>query len=125
MNLKDATDNIPKFSLAGQEYDAKCVSVYDGDTCHVVFNYNGQLTKWSLRLKGINCAEIKSKDPKAIAARDFLRSLILDKIVKIKIDGFDKYGRLVGLIISDNININKLMIDEGHAISFMHEYNEL
>lgn len=125
MNLKDATDNIPKFSLAGQEYDAKCVSVYDGDTCHVVFNYNGQLTKWSLRLKGINCAEIKSKDPKAIAARDFLRSLILDKIVKIKIDGFDKYGRLVGLIISDNININKLMIDEGHAISFMHKYNEL
>lgn len=133
LDLSKATDDIPKFSLAGHEYEAKCVSVYDGDTCHIVFEYNGALTKWTLRLLGINSPEIKDKDPeivkKAVESRDFLRSIILDKIIKVKIEGFEKYGRLLGTITVKQgkkyVNVNKLMIDKGYAISFMHDYNDL
>lgn len=133
MSLEDATDDVPKFSLAGHEYQAKCVAVYDGDTCHIVFVYNGVLTKWSLRLMGINTPEIKDKDPetvkKAIDSRDFLKSLILNKIITVKINGFEKFGRLLGTLYlkqgDKEININKLMIDRGYAVSFMQDYDSL
>ena len=129
MSLEDATDDVPKFSLAGHEYQAKCVAVYDGDTCRIVFVYNGVLIKWSLRLIGINTPEIKDKDPetvkKAIDSREFLKSLILNKIITVKINGFEKFGRLLGTVYlkqdDKDININKLMIDRGYAVSFMQD----
>jgi endonuclease YncB( thermonuclease family) len=63
-----------------------------------------------------NSVEIKSKNPeekaKAIEARDYLRSLILDKIVEIEISNIDKYGRLLGVVCCNGRNINNLMLEK-------------
>jgi endonuclease YncB( thermonuclease family) len=88
-----------KFSLNGKIFLAKCVKCYDADTIHVVFHIFNQFSRFTCRLFGIDTAEIKSKDELekkyAITARDYLRNLILDKLIIIKCGEFDKYGRLL------------------------------
>jgi len=65
-------------------YKARVVRVYDGDTIHVDIDLG--LSTWikkeKLRLARINAPEIRgSQRPAGLAARDFLRNLILDKEV--------------------------------------------
>jgi endonuclease YncB( thermonuclease family) len=78
---------------------AKCVKVYDGDTIHVIFEYKGEMKKFKCRCIGYNCAEIKTKNVeeknKAILCKNFVSDNILNKIIKINIGEFDKYGRIL------------------------------
>jgi endonuclease YncB( thermonuclease family) len=114
--------DVRKFSLEGLEFDARVASVYDGDTITVVFKMkvDSEYCKWNCRLNGIDTAELKTGNHKeeAIKARDFLREKILDKVVRIKCGDFDKYGRLLVQVFQDNIDINALMIDSGHAKAY-------
>ncbi len=104
--LKNASD-ISKFSFKDIQVWAKCVKVYDGDTVHLIFETSiTPLRLFSCRLLGCNSAEIKSKDKteKELAhkAKDYLSDLILGKILWIKLDNFDKYGRcLVDIYLDD------------------------
>jgi micrococcal nuclease len=111
--------NTKKFCITGR-YQAKILKVYDGDTITIALcPFQTDIWKFNVRLLGYNSAEIKSKNPdekaKALQARDFLQSLILNKIVEIDITGGDKYGRLLGVIGCDGKNINELMIQKGHG----------
>lgn len=112
-------DDVQKFSLKDMIFDAKVVKVYDGDTITVIFHFNGRFYKWNCRLERIDTPEIKSKHiaekNSAKHARDFLSDRILNKIVKIKCNMFDKYGRLLIELFMDNVNMNDLMISEGYA----------
>lgn len=98
---------------------AKIISVYDGDTVTAVFKYNGIYSSFKIRLLGINTPEIRNsnlnKKRKAIEARDYLRYLILNKVVVLECKGRGKYGRILGNIFYNNIDINEKMITEGHA----------
>ena len=97
--LLQQTVKTPMFSLKGHQYLAKCVKCYDADTIHVVIKFNNQYSRFCCRLLGIDTAEIRTKnlDEKAHAkkARDYLREIILDKLVTIQCQDFDKYGRLL------------------------------
>ena len=120
--LKNCTDSVKPFSLEGHEKIAKCTKCYDADTVHMVFDFDNRLTRWNCRLSGIDSAEIKSKDEEekefAIKSRDFLKEKILEKIVKIKCDKFDKYGRLLITIFCEDVNINELLLKEGYAYKY-------
>ena len=75
-------------------------------------------------MMGIDTPEIKTKNTYekqlAVKARDFLRELILDKIVVIECLDFDKYGRLLGnLYIEGNeMSISNMMIEKGFAKAY-------
>ena len=80
--------------------------------------------KVKLRLIGIDTPEIKPKKDitnrdehiiKAKLARDFLSNQILNKIIYVEIVENDKYGRPLGNIYQNNINLNNLMIEKGFA----------
>ena len=120
--LQNSTDKTPIFTLDSKEFNAKCTKCYDADTVHLVFLYNGQLSRWTCRLEGIDSAEIKSNDEQerefAIKSRDYLKGLILDKIVTIKCGKFDKYGRLLVTINLDELNINNHLVKNGYAYSY-------
>lgn len=111
--------NIRVFSLDGMTFDAKVVDVYDGDTATLVFKFYDYY-KWKCRLDGIDTPELKTGNNKedAVKARNYLRSIILNKIVKISCGTFDKYGRLLVRIVHDDIDINNLMITHGYAKSY-------
>jgi len=67
---------------------------------------------------------MRTKDPlekeKAVAARDFLSGHILGKIVKVCIQGEDKYGRLLAEIFDENgdVNYSDLMLENEHAYKY-------
>lgn len=98
-------------------YKAKVIKVYDGDTItvDVDLGFKIVLRKIKLRLLGINCPEIKSKDPKerkkAIEARDFVKGLILGKEVIIHTTRTGKYGRWLAYVyLLDGTCLNKLLL---------------
>lgn len=121
--LATYTCETKKFSLNGHKTYAKCVHVYDGDTMHAIFKLpnTNEFYKWDVRLNGIDTPEMKSKNnaekEKAVEARDFLASKILDKIIVLECLYFDKYGRLLANIYLDDVNnsVNQMMIDNGFA----------
>ena len=111
--------NIQIFSLKDRSFQAKVVSVYDGDTITAVFKLFDLYYKWQCRLDGIDTPEIKSKNPDekklAVAARDFLREKLLDHVVTLKCDDFDKYGRLLVQVYLKDENLNSTLIDQNFA----------
>jgi endonuclease YncB( thermonuclease family) len=121
--------NTPYFSLDGNEYKCKCISVYDGDTITVAFKpFDGMgFYKFRVRLSEIDTPEMRTKDIKekefATEVRDFLRELISDKIIKIKCRGFDKYGRLLAYVYTLNDDaemipensVNYLLVEKNYA----------
>lgn len=56
-------------------------------------------------------------------ARDQLKNKILNRYVEIKIKGKDKYGRAVAVIYLDGMDVNKWMLENGHAFLY-EEYND-
>ena len=121
LNCVDCS-KVKKFSLKDLKTQAKVVSVYDGDTITLVFEFANQYYKWNCRLDGIDTPEMKSKNNEekalAIKARDYLREQILGKIVDIECGDFDKYGRLLIKLIYENQCMNELMISQGHAKAY-------
>jgi len=130
--LKNCDKKIKKFSLEGQTKLCKVVSVYDGDTCNVVFDNNGVINRWNVRMNGYDTPEMRpskklpNRDEikqKAILSRDFLKSLIFnnEQLVYLKCGKFDKYGRLLGDIYineDDKDSVNSLMIKSGHGYEY-------
>ena len=92
-------ENTEYMSLENNEYTAKIVYIYDGDTMHVVFKEFGKYFRWNCRISGIDTPELRTRNVKekelGYKVRDVLRKNLMDKIVKIKCGEFDKYGRLL------------------------------
>jgi endonuclease YncB( thermonuclease family) len=108
-------------------FDAKCSSVYDGDTITLYFEYyKGLFVKAKCRLVNIDCAEIKSKDNNekefAIKTREIIKEMILDKHVKIRATVLDKFGRLLITVYTKELgekSLNDWIVENGYG----YEYN--
>jgi micrococcal nuclease len=113
------------------EYDfteAKVIKVYDGDTFTIAAYYDNAFRKFSVRLYGVDCPEMRGphKD-RAILARDFVTDLILNKVVTInvynnkKINGkkmVEKFGRLLADIWVGEKLLSQLLYENGHAVKY-------
>jgi micrococcal nuclease len=110
----------------------KVIKVYDGDTVTIATPlFNGSESayidtyRFNLRLLGINAPEIKTTDKQerelAIEAKNFLFSLVMDKIVRLENVSIEKYGRvLCDVFIHDsNLHVNKAMVENGFAVPYM------
>ena len=86
-------------------------SCYDGDTCTTI---DGE----KIRLACIDTPEIKGKkaDPiPAKEARDFLNNLLSNKKVSIRRVTKDRYGRTVGELFINGINVQELIVQKGYG----------
>lgn len=105
--LKADKKDFKQFDLNGRTLICRVLSVHDADTVNIGWLENGELVKTSCRLVGIDSPEITSKVAKekalAFKGRDWFRSQVLDKIVRVECDGMDKYGRLLGVVFADAI----------------------
>ena len=89
----------------------KIKNCYDGDTCTTS---QGE----KIRLACIDTPEIRGKrsDPiPAKAARDYLNNLVKGKEVNIRRVTEDRYGRTVGELTIDGMNLQQNLVNEGHA----------
>ena len=84
---------------------------YDGDTCTTL---NGE----KIRLACIDTPELKgwNADPiPAKEARDFVNKLVANEKVSIKRITNDKYGRTVGELFKNEVNIQELIVEKGYG----------
>ena len=135
IDYKDTIPFIPPIKYG------KVIKVYDGDTLTIAAKlpFDGSpIYRFSVRLAGIDSAEIRggtaNETKIAKDARDALHKLIFGKIVELRGNGKEKYGRLLadlyyndgcnGGYVGDSncknniIHINQWMIDNGYAVSY-------
>ena len=98
----------------------------DGDTVDVTLDlgfdilYNNRI-----RLHGIDAPESRTSDQeekvRGLAAKDRVKELCpVGSTVTIKTvkDGRGKFGRILGEIYVGDVNVNKQLIKEGHAVEY-------
>lgn len=92
---------------------SRVISVTDGDTIDLL--YDGKPLR--IRLAHIDCPELKKRQPFGKDAKQLTAALCFGSGVKVLNDGkFDRYGRLIGVIInSNNQNVNKEILRAGLA----------
>jgi len=86
-------------------------SCYDGDTCTTT---KGE----KIRLACIDTPELKgpkAKPIKAMKSKDFLNNLVANKQISLKRITKDRYGRTVGEFFKNGLNIQKMIVDNGHG----------
>ncbi len=84
---------------------------YDGDTCTTL---KGE----KIRIACIDTPELKGwkADPiSAIEARDFVNKLLANEEVAIKRITNDRYGRTVGELFKNEVNIGELIVKKGYG----------
>ena len=104
---------LPAVCFASQ---FKVTRVTDGDTIKVTNNG----TKSTIRLVGIDAPELSKKknepgQPYSKKSTKHLASLVLNKTVEIKSYGQDRYGRTLGVVFVDGMNVNLEMVKQGLA----------
>ena len=115
-------------------YTAQLQRVIDGDTVDVVIDLGFSITyKCRIRLKGINAPESRTRDlkekAKGLAAKKRLEELLdaEELIIRTHLDKTGKYGRILGKIYTgcnpwlsgdDEVCVNDVMIEEGHAVPY-------
>lgn len=100
---------LPAVVSAGS-FTGKLVKVLDGDTVEVL--HDGKAER--VRLAQIDCPE--KDQPYGQAAKRFVLDIAAHKIVSVKIETIDRYGRTVGeVFLPDGSNLNKLIVGAGYA----------
>ena len=119
------------------EYKAIVERVVDGDTIDVIIDLGFKTwKKVRVRMEGINTPESRTRDleekKKGLAAKARLQE-ILDynsNECVLKVSGVGKFGRAIASVYVDTlspasdkssmteINVNKQLIEEGHAVAY-------
>jgi endonuclease YncB( thermonuclease family) len=103
----------------------KVIKVYDGDTITIaskLLNTDNPIYRFSVRLNGIDSAEIKGKTANekriAIEARDKLHELVFGKMIHLKNISTEKYGRILADVYLDELHVNQWMLDNNLAVKY-------
>jgi len=129
-------------------YTVQLVSCYDGDTCdfNFVFPVSAEpglslkiettvtAVAQTVRFCDVNAPEIRPLDTREAGTRSrdaLVAWLKAAKVITIQIpqektcpkpgycDAKEKYGRWLGYVLADGVNLNQKLIADGLAVSFM------
>ena len=110
-------------------YKAHVTDVYDADTITVDIDlgFNTWIKDERIRLARIDAPEVRGKEKvQGKLARDWLREKILGEEILLRTvkskkgaDSKGKYGRYLGEVMLDGVNMNDALVEVGHA-----EYRE-
>jgi len=115
------------------EYRVKIRRVVDGDTVDVDIDlgFGVWLKKQRIRLYGIDTPESRTRDLEekkfGLMAKEFLKKELADgAVLKTRLDGKGKYGRILGEFITikeeDGMtyrhNVNEFMVESHHAATY-------
>ena len=104
-------------------YKAKLDRVVDGDTvdAHIDLGFDITIHK-RIRLAGIDTPESRTRDleekARGLASKDKLIELLGDGDFVLESKEVGKYGRVLGTLYIDKLNINQTLVDEGFAVEY-------
>ena len=139
--LKQAVENAEDASMFGAMpplskldkfmppvHIAKVVKVYDGDTItvgvplQVGMHGDSDFYKFSVRVLGIDCPEMRSKNPRekqvALEAKEFVSERILNRVVHLTDHNSDKYGRLLAHVSYNGQDLSAQLIEAHLAVPY-------
>jgi len=98
---------------------SKVIKVVDGDTVDVMLDLGFDIhIKCRVRLMGIDAPETRTKDKaekkRGMASKARLKDLLKDGLM-LHSHGKGKFGRILGEFYSCGVNLNAIMVAEGHA----------
>jgi|TARA_B100001778_G_scaffold14143_1_gene10927 micrococcal nuclease len=102
------------------KYNAKVERVVDGDTVDAMVDLGFSThKKVRIRMMGINAPESRTRNleekAKGLAAKIRLEELLDEGNFILESHGVGKFGRCLGTLHVDDVNINKVLVSEGHA----------
>ena len=110
------------------QYKAIIIKVIDGDTVDVDIDlgFEAWLRNQRIRLYGIDTPESRTSDKVEKVFGNLAKSKILEFcpvgssiILQTKTDDSrGKYGRILGELIVDGVNVNQYMIDNNYAVAY-------
>ena len=109
------------------EYKAKIRRFVDGDTIDVDIDlgFGMILSKQRIRLYGIDTPESRTRDKEEKFYGKLAAQFLKDQCKKgscitlrTYLDKKGKYGRILGEIIVDDVNINQLMVEQHMAVEY-------
>lgn len=107
----------PHFQIV-MDFEALVVRVHDGDT--VTLRIEERDFDFPLRFLSIDAPEL-STGAQGEEAREFLKGLVEGREVYVKVDPLnrvEKFGRLLGDLIVDGLNVGETMVQLGYAFPF-------
>jgi len=98
-----------------QVFTGRVVRVADGDTVTLLTDQREQIR---VRLDGIDAPE-RGQDY-GMKATLFVRDLCHNKTVTVHKKGVDRYGRVLGVLYVDGVNVNEALVRQGLAWHYKH-----
>uniref|UniRef100_A0A6C0E2H2 TNase-like domain-containing protein n=1 Tax=viral metagenome TaxID=1070528 RepID=A0A6C0E2H2_9ZZZZ len=105
--------------------DGHVIKVYDGDTITIASKLpyvDSPLYRFQVRLKGIDCPEIKGKTEDeifiALCAKKEMELMVMQKRVTLKNVTIEKYGRLLADVYVNDIYVNGHMLKNRLAVPY-------
>ena len=104
-------------------YNAKLDRVVDGDTVDALVDFGFDTwKKVRVRMMGMNAPESRTRDleekKRGLAAKARLIELLEEGDFILQSHGVGKYGRCLGTIFVKDVDVNKTLINEGHATEY-------
>jgi len=101
------------------------IKVYDGDTITIASRLpyaDSPLYRFSVRLNGIDCPEMKSRDDNekecAVLAKKAVSDLVMNKTIILKNVQTEKYGRLLADVYINDLHLNAYLIEKRLAVKY-------
>ena len=108
-------------------YNATVVRVVDGDTIilDIDLGFDIILRKQSVRLNGVDTPECRTKNEVEKKAGFLAKAKVLSFCpegariqVKTSLNKKGKYGRILGTIYVDDLNVNEYLIENNYAVAY-------
>ena len=95
--------------------NVRCLRVIDGDTIEVaiLLTPDSLSTKKRIRLSRIDTPEMHQDGGKE--AKEFLANIIQNKKVNLEVKKQDSFGRWIGEVYSDGLNMSDVLLKNGMA----------
>jgi endonuclease YncB( thermonuclease family) len=101
---------IGPIGINAQTLTGHIVGITDGDTVTLLDTTNKQ---YKIRLSGIDAPE--KAQPYGQVSKKSLSDLVYDKDVSVDYSKYDRYGRVIGKIIHNKVDVNLEQIKRGLA----------
>lgn len=116
--LKDTITNV--YDLLNRPNNMKdgnylVVKVSDGDTITVNKIIDGKVDNENIRVRLLHIDAPEVSQTYGDKSAEFLKKLVYNKEVSIEYENTDRYGRILGIIYVDGMNVNEEMVRTGNA----------
>jgi len=107
-----AIDPTPRTDTESSTLNGRVIGVTDGDSLTLLVGRE----QVRIRLAQIDAPEFNQ--PHGRKAKAALAALAFQKQARVEVIDIDRYGRSVGEVLIDGIDINREMVREGHAWAY-------